>query len=56
MIKKIICWLKGHQWTCHAMKGIKPTPEQLQSLEGFLDYARMYCSRCGAMSKLNKKL
>lgn len=45
----------GHDWTCAAKKGIKPTKEQLKSttLEGFNDYAKMYCDRCGEISKLS---
>ena len=45
-----------HDWTCAAIEGKKPTAEQLKSIEGFFDYAKMYCKRCGHMSGRNKKL
>ncbi len=56
LLKKIfICDIMGiHTWTCNAEKGIKATPEQLKSVEGFWDYAKMYCDCCGKHSKLNK--
>lgn len=51
------CWLLGnHDWTSAAMKGRKPTKEQLVDYEGFKDYAAMYCKRCGKFSELNKRL
>jgi len=43
-----------HDWTCAAAEGIPPTTKQVSDgLEGFWDYARMYCKRCGKGSKLN---
>ena len=43
-----------HNWTCAVTEGEKPTPEQLNNgVEGFLDYATMYCRRCGTVSKLS---
>ena len=51
---RLICWYKGHNWTCDASEGIKPTAEQLNSgLAGFKDYATMYCKKCGEISKLS---
>lgn len=45
-----------HKWTSAVQQGIKPTPEQLSSIEGFADYATMYCERCGHVSELSKKM
>jgi len=37
-----------HNWTCAADEGILATQEQLNSgLDGFWDYAKMYCKDCG---------
>jgi GH25 family lysozyme M1 (1,4-beta-N-acetylmuramidase) len=56
-MKKIICFLFGHKWTCKADKGIQPTKEQLDNgVNGFRDYAKMYCDNCGKESKLNARL
>ena len=41
----------GHDWTCAADQGIKATPEQLKSINGFWDYATMYCNKCGYIYK-----
>jgi len=51
-MKKILikfwCWFDGHDWTCKASEGIKPTANQLSwGVIGFYDYARMHCKRCG---------
>jgi hypothetical protein len=51
MVKKIMgtirCLLGGHEYTCRAGEDIAPTDKQLQDgLQGFKDYAMMYCSRC----------
>jgi hypothetical protein len=62
MLTKINGWLacrvlKSHDWTCAAKQGIQPTKEQIRlaaeenSLEGFYDYAKMYCSRCGKIAE-----
>jgi hypothetical protein len=62
MIKKLILrlwWcrlLKWHKWTSAPQKGLKPTAQQLTSAEGFWDYAKMYCERCGHVSELSKKM
>lgn len=50
------CWFwKFHDWTCKAAEGIPPTPEQLAGgIDGFYDYATMYCKRCGRVSHLSK--
>jgi hypothetical protein len=52
-IDRFRCWYRGHAWTCAAAQGKKPTPEQLKSIEGFNDYATMYCGRCGKVSPLS---
>jgi hypothetical protein len=56
-----IAWTCGifglHDWTCAAAKGIKPTKEHLGAgVEGFKDYARMYCQKCGTKSKLQEEM
>lgn len=56
MIKKLICYFKGHSWTSAAMQGKKPTEEQMRSVKAFEGYMKMYCGRCGYVSKLNKPL
>lgn len=54
-MNKTFCFLLGgHRWTSLALKGIPPTLEQLRNIpEGFSDYAKMFCDRCGIASKLN---
>jgi len=48
---------KFHKWTCHHEQGIKPTKEQLENgIEGFYDYAKMYCKICGTESNLSKQM
>lgn len=55
LITKLKCCLLGHKWTANVEKKIPPTDKQLRSgIEGFWDYARMYCDRCGKQSRLNK--
>lgn len=45
-----------HDWTCAAVEGIPPTDEQLGGgVEGFYDYARMYCKRCGKESEISQR-
>jgi len=57
--RTILCDLLGDhcgQWTSAAEQGIPPTPEQVKAgYEGFKEYAKMYCRRCGRESKLNRK-
>ena len=52
----ILChWLGDHDWTSAAMKGEKPTPEQVAAgVEGFKEYAIMYCDRCHTISRLSQ--
>lgn len=48
---------KFHKWTCNHEQGIPPTKEQLENgIEGFYDYAKMYCKICGTESKLSKQI
>ena len=48
---------KFHKWTCNHEQGIKPTKEQLENgIEGFYDYAKMYCKICGTESNLSKQI
>lgn len=57
LLKYLLCFICGHDWTCHASKGIQPTEKQLADRhEGFKDYSKMYCDRCGKQSKLNDVL
>lgn len=50
------CKLWGlHDWTCAAEQGIPPTTEQLKSLDGFYDFAKMYCKRCNHISELSNR-
>ena len=48
-LAKIKCFLLvGHDWTCAASEGIQPCKNQ-----EFRDYAKMYCRRCGHVSRLS---
>ena len=50
------CGLHGHDWTSNAAKDIQPTQEQLDGgVDGFFDYAMMYCDTCGYVSDRNAK-
>ncbi len=43
-----------HDWTSAVLEGNKPTQEQLDAAEeGFMDYAKLYCRNCGAISRLS---
>jgi hypothetical protein len=49
--------LDEHDWTCLADQGIKPNPQQIEAgYLGFKEYSKVYCSRCGKISNLNKNL
>ena len=49
----ILC-LAGHKWTSSPEEGVSPTDEQLQNgIDGFYDYAAIYCKRCGKNHPLN---
>lgn len=53
-LKMIACFIMGHEWTSANKEGKKPTPEQLaKGIEGFKEYSKMYCGRCGKESELN---
>lgn len=56
LIKRFVCWFRGHDWTCAAQQGIPPTRQQMDKIDGYKDYAKMYCARCGKESKLNNLL
>ena len=57
----IVCTiLKSHDWTSKNAEGIKPEfkkdPKEMsvdEILNGFWNYAEMYCKRCGKSSGLN---
>jgi hypothetical protein len=53
-MKQLICFLFGHKWTSKAMKDEKPSGPL--NIDSFRDYAKMYCDRCGRVSKLNDRL
>ena len=56
IIKQWWCGIKGHDWTCAAKEGIAPTSKQLRNgIEGFENYAIMYCKKCKYISKFNRK-
>ena len=63
--------LKDHDWTSANQEGIPPTQDQFQYINsltsnaqdqldnsgvGFAEYAKMYCKRCGYVSKLSIEL
>lgn len=53
----MLCRVLGnHDWTSRAQQGIPPTREQLSTPDGFWDYAKMFCRRCGRVSRLNDRI
>ena len=61
MIKKLwgkfLCMIGDHEWTGDALKGIPPSNwvvevAKTDPVEGFKQYSRMYCDRCGQRSNL----
>jgi hypothetical protein len=51
-LAKIACKFGRHDYTCAAEQGVEATDEQLEGgFEGFMDYAKMYCKRCGHITK-----
>ena len=45
-----------HDWTCASAEGVPATPKQIaDGIDGFYDYARMYCKRCGKESELSER-
>ena len=52
------CHICGsHDWTSDALQDKPPTKEQVGAgMDGFWNYAKMYCKRCGKESELNKKI
>lgn len=55
LLQIIGCLFGIHEWTCKANEGIKPT-EIKMTIQGFKEYAKMYCKHCGKESKLNSRL
>lgn len=48
--------LLDHDWTCAAEQNIPPTAKQLaDGVDGFFDYAKMYCRRCGHEAEISRK-
>ena len=55
-MKKIKCFFGMHDWTCAAEEGIKATPEQIANgVDGFFDYAKMFCKNCGTVAEISKQ-
>jgi hypothetical protein len=55
-LRWLACFMGNHDWTCAAAEGLKPTQAQLDAgIEGFYDYATMYCKRCGRVSDLSRR-
>lgn len=48
-MKRVLCWIIGHDWTGKALEGIPPGRD-----EPFFEYAAMYCRRCRAPSCRNQ--
>jgi hypothetical protein len=56
LIRKFLCLIGDHEWTCKAAEGIAPTKENITNFPGgFLSYASMYCKYCGYVSELSAK-
>jgi len=56
ILNKIHCAIGIHDWTCAADQGIKATRQQLDNgIDGFYDYAKMYCKNCKVESDLNNR-
>jgi len=53
MFKKIQQAFCIHKWTCKADEGIPPRVSVNTTLVDFLEYATMYCKKCGAVSTLS---
>lgn len=50
-----LCLTGDHDWTCAHAQGIKPTQAQADAgVDGFYDYAKTYCARCGQVSRLSQ--
>ena len=48
-MRKLLCLVGWHDWTCLADQGIKPDPVRIRQdpLGYFKEYAEMFCKRCG---------
>ncbi|MCK5601804.1 hypothetical protein KAR91_08050 [Candidatus Pacearchaeota archaeon] len=56
LLRKILCSLSSHDWTSAVQQGIPPTQQQIDAgVDGYYDYATMYCRRCGYVSELSKR-
>jgi len=56
LIQQIYCLFGFHEWTCNADQNIKATQAQINNgIDGFWDYAKMYCKHCKTESKLNSR-
>lgn len=56
-VKLWLCWIwRFHEWTCAAAEGIPANPKQIaDGIDGFYDYAKMYCKRCGKESERSRQ-
>ena len=54
LIRKFLCFIGNHEWTCKATEGIKPSGFEIAQADDspaflllrFNTYATMYCKRC----------
>jgi predicted transglutaminase-like cysteine proteinase len=54
--KRAFCFVWTHNWTCQAAEGIPLTEAQKKGTEeGFYEYTKMYCKRCGTESEASKR-
>jgi len=51
------CKLFGlHDWTCAREQGIPATQDQISGgVQGFTNYAKLYCKDCGTISRLSQR-
>lgn len=55
ILKMLVCWFCGHDWTSKASEGIPPSEDErprdgdttLETMAKFWKYATMSCRRCG---------
>lgn len=56
--KKLKCYFNGHDWTSDSAQGILLTQRQINLVKAghytivFNEQSKMYCKRCGEISKL----
>jgi hypothetical protein len=56
VLQFFLCLIGNHEWTCAAREGMPPTPAQLAGgMQGFRDYATMYCKHCHKVSDISER-